>query len=273
MQLTITARGWSRGTANAIKRLKLVAQSADRKEITVDFRKERSAADQEGPMQALEGAAGTLLLVTDSTRERAPLTDILTPEFRCQFAIGAEATLAIALVHRSDLILLDQAVGISLAAELCQRIRADSRLRDIPVLRVTSSSGPEALLLPTPEGVDDYLFTPLRRPEVLARVRSLVQLRRARLEGERLTAVRVAASRLPHDVNNPLAFVSGGLEQLCESLRNLLNSPSGRLAGNAPELLAELDQIQREVRSGVQRIRAVAQNMALLADSGQGPLI
>jgi DNA-binding response OmpR family regulator len=235
--------------------------------MLVNLGKEPSAADEKEPMQPIAGDAGMVLVVGGSRTARPPLADILTPAFRCHLAAGAEEAIAAAHAHPPDVILVDQAIGAAPTAEFCRRVRADSLLRTVPILLVTSSCDPEDQPNHLLEGVDDYIFAPLRPREVLARVFSLVRLRHAQLERELLLAVRAAASRLPHEVNNPLAFVSGGLEQLCESLRNLATASPERLR-SAPELRAELEQIEAEVRNGVQRIRSVVQNLALLADSG-----
>jgi DNA-binding response OmpR family regulator len=235
--------------------------------MLVNLGKERSAADDKEPMPPIAGDAGMVLVVGGSRTAHPVLADILTPAFRCHLAASGEEAITAAHAHPPDVILVDQAIGAPPTAEFCRRVRADSLLRAVPILLVTSSCEPEDQPNHLLEGVDDYIFAPLRPREVLTRVFSLVRLRHAQLERELLLAVRAAAARLPHEVNNPLAFVSGGLEQLCESLRNLATAPPERLR-STPELRAELEQIEAEVRNGVQRIRSVVQNLALLADSG-----
>ena len=227
----------------------------------------------------------TALIVDDCATLHAMMRDVLEPEYDCESVTSAEEAISVASRQTPDVIISDVVMEGTDGFELCRRIRADRRLHEIPLILLTSNPDPDGRATGLEEGADDYLSKPFRPRELLARVRSLVRLREARqevlrqnraleraheellsaqrqlLDAERLATLGMVATGLAHEINNPLAVVWAGFEQINESIRH----PGMALAPFKAEITAEIDEIGGEVRSGLERIRGIAQKLAMLA--------
>ena len=78
---------------------------------------------------------------------------------------------------RIDLILMDVMMPGMDGIEACQRIKAQERLRDIPVIMVTVRDDDEALAQAFAMGVADYIVKPVKEIVLLARVRAALKLK------------------------------------------------------------------------------------------------
>jgi len=74
-----------------------------------------------------------------------------------------------------DLIVLDVMMPDLNGFEVCQRLRADARTHDVPVLMLTALDEPVDRTRGFLAGIDDYLAKPFDRGELLARVRRILQ--------------------------------------------------------------------------------------------------
>ncbi|MBI4401760.1 MAG: diguanylate cyclase [Nitrospirae bacterium] len=77
-----------------------------------------------------------------------------------------------------DLILLDILMPDMDGVEACRQLKAADHLRDIPIVIVTSKKEAEWLQLSFAAGAIDYIQKPVNKVELLARVRSVLKLRR-----------------------------------------------------------------------------------------------
>ena len=76
-----------------------------------------------------------------------------------------------------DLILMDMLMPEVNGIEACERIKADERFVDVPVVIVTSSEDLNSVAVAFVCGVVDYLNKPLSQVEILARVQSILLLK------------------------------------------------------------------------------------------------
>lgn len=124
-----------------------------------------------------------ILVVDDTARDLELLIKLLE---RQGYAVrGAEAGVpALALVGREcpDLILLDVLMPGLDGIEVCRRLKSDPATAGIPVIFLTGQSESGEILAGFEAGAVDYVTKPFRVPELLARVRVHMDLRRAQLE-------------------------------------------------------------------------------------------
>lgn len=119
--------------------------------------------------------APSLLLVDDTPENLDILTGLLTA-YRLFVSLDGPNTLALARAHRFDLILLDIMMPDMDGFEVCRRLKADEKTRDIPVIFITALNETASLEQAFALGGVDYVTKPFRPAELLARVRTHVQL-------------------------------------------------------------------------------------------------
>jgi PAS domain S-box-containing protein len=137
-------------------------------------------------------AAGARVLVAD---DNADMRDYLVRLLRDDYAVtavrdGVEA-FAAARAEPPELIISDVMMprldGLGLLAEL----RDDPRTAAVPVLLLSARAGQEAAVDGLAAGADDYLVKPFSARELLARVRTTVQLARLRSQHTRWRAAMI----------------------------------------------------------------------------------
>ena len=76
-----------------------------------------------------------------------------------------------------DVILLDIKMPEMDGVEACQRIKSESKLRDIPVIMVTGVAAEERLEQAFSAGATDYILKPTSPAEMIARIGSALELK------------------------------------------------------------------------------------------------
>jgi len=120
-----------------------------------------------------------VVLVVDDLPANLKLMDaVLSPR---GFTVHTAATGEEALAHLArevpDLVLLDVLMPGIDGYETCRRIRANPATEYLPVVMVTAS-GNQQKLQAIEAGADDFVTKPFEQAELLARVRSLVRIKR-----------------------------------------------------------------------------------------------
>jgi two-component system, cell cycle response regulator len=92
---------------------------------------------------------------------------------------GQEA-LELAFAEFPDVILMDIMMPEMNGLEATRRLKSDPRTRDIPIILVTAMDDPENKQASLEAGAEDFIFKPVKRPELLARVNSMIALKEYR---------------------------------------------------------------------------------------------
>ncbi len=120
-----------------------------------------------------------ILVVDDMPVNRMLLEAILEDEYFevLTAANGAEAV-DTALREGPDLILMDVMMPDENGFSVTRRLKTQADTRDIPVILVTARSDPDARAEGLLAGADDFVTKPISGPELVARVRSILNYKR-----------------------------------------------------------------------------------------------
>ena len=186
-----------------------------------------AGGEDEGDQSRSEGGVRHRVLVADDNADlREYITRLLTPIVSVSaVATGAEA-LRLLGSSAFDLVLTDVMMPDMDGFELLARIRADERLRGMPVVVLSARAGEEARLDGLERMADDCIVKPFSARELIAKTVNHLALARVRREvqGE-LEAARDAAEEanhakdeflavLGHELRNPLSPIVTALQLL-----------------------------------------------------------
>jgi adenylate cyclase len=121
---------------------------------------------------------GTVLVVDDDAVNRNLLTHILGQEGHDVIAAADGPSALEVLEHKPiDLVLLDIRMPGMDGHEVCRRVRANPATERLGVVMITAE-GHEEKRAALDAGADDFILKPFDRHELLARVRSLLRIKR-----------------------------------------------------------------------------------------------
>jgi PAS domain S-box-containing protein len=140
-----------------------------------------------------------VLWADDNADMRDYVRQLLGRRYDVEAVPDGEAAVAAARARPPDLVLADVMMPRLDGFGLLRALRADPRLRDVPVILLSARAGEEARVEGMELGADDYLTKPFSARELLARVDGHVRLARLRREAAR--AARASEERLRRMVN------------------------------------------------------------------------
>jgi two-component system sensor histidine kinase/response regulator len=127
---------------------------------------------------------------------------------------GADA-IEIARYKHPDLILLDIAMPMMDGYEVCEKLKSDPDIADIPVIYLTARTEPEDILKGFQTGAVDYILKPFNATELIARVKTHLELR-AKTE-----ALKTINFRLEEQVRQRTAEITEANRNLTDTNRKL----------------------------------------------------
>ena len=119
-----------------------------------------------------------ILVVDDTPANVKLLVDVLSARgFEVSSAVNGEEALAKVAQEMPDLVLLDIMMPGLSGYEVCKRLRANPQTALLPVVLCTSLDPQQERVNGIEAGADDFLSKPINRPELFARVKSLLRIK------------------------------------------------------------------------------------------------
>ncbi|MCE1188867.1 MAG: hybrid sensor histidine kinase/response regulator [Ignavibacteria bacterium] len=163
-----------------------------------------------------------LLLIVDDIPENLRLIGNIFRAEGMQIAIASDGkkALEIAQAKRPDLILLDVQMPNEDGFEICSKLKELPDIKDIPVLFLTAKTAVEDILRGFELGGVDYITKPFNQFELVARVKTHLELRLARkkIESDAIELQELIATKdkffniIAHDLKSPYSALMGFTE-------------------------------------------------------------
>ncbi len=176
-----------------------------------------------------------LLIVDDNSDMREYLIKLLKQDYNLLTATNGKMALRVMQTQKPDLIISDIMMPEMNGMELLKELRSKEKTITLPIILLSARAGNEATIEGLEGGADDYLVKPFYGKELLARVKT--QLNMAKLRTSLDLERRSLASRdeflaiASHEINTPLTPLKIQLESLTRAL------DSKKLASFSPERL------------------------------------
>ena len=166
------------------------------------------------------------ILIVDDVPDNIQVAMSLLREDSYEFSFANSGEKALSILQNDDaafdLILLDIMMPGLDGYETCQRIKRQTQLKDIPIIFLTAKADVDSIARAFKVGGVDYVTKPFHAAELLARVRTHVQLYQTKkwLEQQNIdleTKSRFAQARLLSELENSQKELIWFLTELMES--------------------------------------------------------
>ncbi|MGB3789667.1 MAG: response regulator [Phormidesmis sp.] len=241
---------------------------------------------------------GLVLIVDDMPINLAVVSDALG-DAGFDIAIATNGERALQQVERClpDLILLDVMMPGIDGFETCRRLKSNERTRHIPVIFMTALTDAKSKVEALDLGAVDYIVKPFHDKEVLARVRTHLQLHQLTqslsqqvaqvkeelqasqlqmVQHEKMSALGSLVAGVAHEINNPIGCIVGNVSAVrdyIEDLFNLIELYGEKFPQPGDEIEAEIEEIDldylrddlpklvRAMQDGGDRIKAISRSL------------
>ncbi len=169
-----------------------------------------------------------ILLVDDQDKNLQVLGSYLYRDgYEVVFANSGEQALEVVKSGAPDLILLDVMMPGMDGYDVCRRLKSDPKTAGIPVIFITARIAAEDILAGFEAGGQDYIAKPVKPQELLARVKTHVELQLARTElahsnenlRNHIEHQKHTFSILSHDLRGPVSTVGLLILELLQAVK------------------------------------------------------
>lgn len=118
-----------------------------------------------------------ILVVDDTESSIEILVELLGSDYDVLVALDGETAIEIANEDKPKIILLDIVMPELNGFEVCQRLKDSNCTKDIPIIFITAKSDEESIEMAYDLGGIDYVTKPFKAKELLARVKTQIELK------------------------------------------------------------------------------------------------
>jgi len=166
-----------------------------------------------------------------------------------------------------DLILLDINMPEMNGFDVCEKLKEDPNLTEIPVIFITALSETLDKVIAFGAGGVDYITKPFQINEVESRVKTHLKIRRYQqqlqkaldelkstqthlVQSEKMAALGVLTAGIAHEINNPVNFLQAsaqGLRYVVANIQKILGGLDGIEAEPSSENFARIKRLKEEL--------------------------
>ncbi len=242
-----------------------------------------------------------ILLVDDTPANLRLLSIILTRQgYRVRKALTPDLALNAVELSLPHLILLDINMPEMNGYEVCAKLKANPKTREIPIIFISALDDVFDKIKAFEVGGNDYITKPFQEAEVLVRVEHQLKLRSLQMElldknraleqtlmdlkqvqahliqNEKMVSLGQLVAGLCHEINNPVNFISGNLLYVKTYAKQLLGLIQAyrQTLGSVPDTIKELEEeieldflvedlpkLVISMQGGAERIRTIVESL------------
>lgn len=228
------------------------------------------------------GAPRARILVADDNADmRGYVRRLLAPHWDVVTVPDGAGALAEARREAPDLVLSDVMMPELDGLGLLQALRADPSTRTLPVVLLSARAGEQARVGGLDAGADDYLVKPFTAEELIARVRSQIQLGRLRRQREaEVSTLNLELERRVSERTSELEASNAELAALAYTMAHDLRAPLRALDRYSSALREEytdrpLDEVgvvyTQRIGNAARRMDALITNLLDYGRVGRAP--
>ena len=204
------------------------------------------------------------VLIVDDEPDNFDVIEALLPSETYQLHYANSGKDAIASLDKfdPDLILLDVMMPDLDGIEVCKQIKLMSKWHAVPIIMVTALSGKEDLARCLAAGADDFINKPVHSLELLARVNSMLRIKRqhdriksfSKLQrnnihtlSNNLNEIRLdLAVGFPNEFNSPLITISDNIDYLKQNIKQLSLAETLQLLDSSDRSVIQLHTLTQK---------------------------
>jgi signal transduction histidine kinase len=218
-----------------------------------DFASGRSVSSLPRVLEPPITPDATILVAEDDPLVADAIGALLAQKYRVVLAGDGLTALRMAQQHMPDILVSDVGMPGMDGLELTRRFRELPGNRLAPVVLLTAFANISDRLQGFGAGAIDYVVKPFEPAELLARVRSQLELRTLALrlhQSEKLAALGTLSAGLAHEMRNPANAIVNAIEPLSELLPSELlqeDHPVAQLVGVLRECSTQIALLSRQL--------------------------
>ncbi len=219
----------------------------------------------------------SVLIADDNQNNLKVLSSMLeTLGYRIRVAKTGEQTFQSVEMLKPDIILLDIHMPGMDGYEVCARLKAVEKYRNIPVIFISALSEVFNKIQAFTAGGVDYITKPFELEEVRLRIETHIRLREntSKLEkaladlqrkesllvqSEKMAALGILTAGVAHEINNPVNFISNSVSAIEERINTIVTE---KILPDV-EMSDDLGRLFTNISAGIDKITKIVHSLRL----------